>query len=274
MTPIKINDKIETGTSFKIAEFRKDIRKTKPHKHNKYIELVYFIEGKGDHTIDNNKIKIEPSILFVVRKEQVHFWNIETVPSGYVILLKKSFVENSMDKDMQQLIFKISKYPFLFPKDKDTIESLFAILLKEYNSFKKDNTIVIEGLFKVLLAKLCQSENKTIANRQTLYHKYIELLTIEKLDSARVEDYAISLNTTPQNLNNICRKEANISASTILSKFIISEAKRLLWYSNLSIQEISYSLPFKDNSHFSKFFKRTVGKTPSEFRANHKSVPQ
>jgi len=274
MPPIQINNKIATDSFFKIAEFRKNIRKTNPHKHNKYLELVYFTEGKGEHTIDHHNIKIEPSILFVIRKEQVHFWDIKTEPSGYVILLKKDFVENSMDKEMQQLITQISKYPYIFPKNKEVVANLFEILLSEYNSSIASNSVVIEGLFKVLLAKLLQAEKRTESNRETLYHRFIELLSTHKINSSKVEDYALLLNTTPQNLNTICRKESDTSASTILTEFIINEAKRLLWYSDLTIQEVAYSLPFKDNSHFSKFFKRVVGITPRVFRLNQISVPQ
>ncbi|MDW7690808.1 helix-turn-helix domain-containing protein [Flammeovirgaceae bacterium SG7u.111] len=78
--------------------------------------------------------------------------------------------------------------------------------------------------------------------------------------------YAELLHTTPQNLNTICRKESNKSATDILSSFIISEAKRLLLYTGMSVTEIAYSLNFKDNSHFTKYFKRNTGVTPNSFR--------
>ncbi|WP_152286119.1 AraC family transcriptional regulator [Flavicella marina] len=274
MPPIKIHNKIESENFFKIAEFKKDIRKTKPHKHHKYIEIVFFKEGSGTHTIDNNEIEIAPFIVNIIRKEQVHFWDLQSEPSGYVILLKKDFIENALDKELKRLLFDLSKYPYFFPKDTETVCALFAMLLKEYNANEADNDVVLEGLFKVLLAKLLQSETRKENTRESLYHKFVDLLTSYKITSSKVEDYAVLLNTTPQNLNTICKKESNVSASTLLSEFIISEAKRLLWYSNLSIQEIAYTLPFKDNSHFSKFFKRSVGVTPKIFRMNQQSVPQ
>ncbi|MDG2279468.1 MAG: helix-turn-helix domain-containing protein [Flavicella sp.] len=274
MPPIKIHNKIETENSFKIAAFKKDIRRTKPHKHHKYIEIVFFTEGTGTHTIDNNEIEITPFIVHIVRKEQVHFWNLQSEPSGYVILLKKEFIENALDKELKRLLFDLSKYSYFFPKDKETVTALFAILLKEYDTKVAENEIVLEGLFKVLLAKLLQSETRKETTRESLYHKFVDLLTSHKITSSKVEDYAALLHTTPQNLNTICKKETNSSASALLSEFIISDAKRLLWYSNLSIQEIAYSLPFKDNSHFSKFFKRSVGVTPKVFRMSQQGVPQ
>jgi len=54
----------------------------------------------------------------------------------------------------------------------------------------------------------------------------------------------------------------------VLSEFIISEAKRLLLYTDNTIAEISFLLDFNDPSHFVKYFKRKTGQTPLSFRKN------
>jgi len=263
---LKINDKINAIETIKIAPFRKNIRKTIAHKHNKYLELVYFTEGKGYHVIDNYKIEVNPSIFFVVRKEQVHFWNLETEPSGYVIIIKKSFIDNCLDNEIKLLISKITAFPYLYPEDKKSIEQLFQLLISEYESASRENNTIIEGLLKALLGKLLQSEKSSFTNSSTLYHKFIELLSQQNKFSNKVEYYANLLNTSPQNLNANCRNECEKSASEVLSDFVISEAKRLLLYTNLTIVEIAYTLSFNDNSHFTKYFKRHVNVTPSVFR--------
>ncbi|MGL4581499.1 MAG: helix-turn-helix domain-containing protein, partial [Flavobacterium sp.] len=74
------------------------------------------------------------------------------------------------------------------------------------------------------------------------------------------------LKTSPQNLNAICRKTLKQSASEIIAKHIIDEAKRQLLYSQNRISEIAYYLNFNDSSYFIKYFKRFTGLTPKEFR--------
>ena len=64
--------KIETERVIKIAPFKKDIRKTNPHKHNNYFEIIYLSQGSGFHYIDLNKYIIHPPEFFFVRQEQVH----------------------------------------------------------------------------------------------------------------------------------------------------------------------------------------------------------
>ncbi len=51
-----------------------------------------------------------------------------------------------------------------------------------------------------------------------------------------------------------------------LTAFRISEAKRLLAYSNQSLGEISRLCGFKDQSYFTKVFRREINLTPRQFR--------
>jgi AraC-like DNA-binding protein len=52
----------------------------------------------------------------------------------------------------------------------------------------------------------------------------------------------------------------------IISYVVIMDAKSKLKSTNMTIQEISYSLNFPNASFFGKYFKRHVGMTPLEFR--------
>lgn len=267
---IDIKNKIDSDKFFKVAPFKKDIRKTEPHKHSSYFEIIYLSKGTGRHAIDTQVFSIVSPTIFIVRKEQVHFWDIETEPSGFVVIIKKSFVEETLDKEIKQLLSKISAFTCLYPNDKNTVEILFQLLNKEYHENKDERNAIIEGLLKALLAKLLQSEkleNTISSHKDNLFQKFKDLLSQEKKLTNKVAHYAKLLNTTPQNLNAFCRKESNQSATEVLSEFIIGEAKRLLLYTDETIIEISYSLDFKDNSHFTKYFKRYTGITPNAFRS-------
>lgn len=259
---LETKNKINSNDTIKIEPFRKNIRKTLPHKHNKYLEFVYFSKAEGYHVIDSLKIDINAPIFFVIRKEQVHFWNLKSEPTGFVIIVKESFIDQCLDIDLKQLLIQISAFPYLHPKDSQTIEKLFNLLINEV----PENIHITEGLFKALLCKVMQSKKIEKSTRGKLYYEFIELLSRQKTLLNNVENYANLLNTTPQNLSINCRIESGKSASEILSNYILSEAKRLLLYSNKNISEIAYSLSFKDNSHFTKYFKRHVGITPSNYK--------
>ncbi|PWH85395.1 AraC family transcriptional regulator [Brumimicrobium oceani] len=264
---LEVKDRSNTAEGIKLAPFRKHIRKTTPHKHNSYFEIIYLTKGAGFHTIDTKQYAIKPPIVFTIRKEQVHFWDITKEPEGFVLIIKKSFIENCLDKDVKRLISNLSFHNCLFPQDDSAME-IYTLLLKEFSRNKDSNRLISDGLLKALLAKLLESVVYKVPKNgnNSIFQAYIDLLNQENKLTNKVSYFAALLNTTPQNLNAICRKEKGQSASEILSEHIISEAKRLLLYTDFTVNEISLQLDFKDNSHFSKYFKRHVTKTPLAFR--------
>lgn len=260
---IEIKDKSEADKLIKVAPFRTGIRKTQPHKHNNYFEIIYLSQGKGIHYIDQNEFQIQSPVIFFIRKEQVHYWNITSAPKGYVVIIKKDFVDQCYDKDLKGQLSKLSALTHLQLKDHTTIEQLFELLEGE------SNVLATEGLLKALFAKIMESTkslNTQIRITENLFQSYKDLLS--KTDELKnsVVHYATLLNTTPQNLNAVCRKNMNQSATQILSETIIGEAKRLLIYTDNTVSEISFLLSFNDSSHFVKYFKRHTGKTPQSFR--------
>jgi AraC family transcriptional regulator, transcriptional activator of pobA len=55
-------------------------------------------------------------------------------------------------------------------------------------------------------------------------------------------------------------------AGKVTREHLLLEAKRLLRYSGLPIAEIAYHLKFDAPSYFSRFFKKTAGLSPRNFR--------
>lgn len=262
---IQIKDKIEVEKLIKISPFRKEIRKTEPHKHNNYFEIIYLRQGSGTHTIDHNEFNIKTPTIFFIRKEQVHHWDMTSEPDGYVLLLKKGFIDQSLDNELKRILSEVSAISCLHLKENDTIEAIFKLLIGE-----KDFT-VIEGLLKALLAKINGSTipfNSTQNNKNNTFLLFRALLNETEELRNSVAFYAEKLNTTPQNLNAICRKALNQSAAEIIAEHIISESKRVLTYTNQSVSELANTLHFSDTSHFVKYFKRHTGTTPQTFRTN------
>jgi AraC family transcriptional activator of pobA len=268
---LQIKTKIESEKSIKVSPFRKEIRKTTPHKHNSYFEIIYLSAGKGYHGIDSKKYAVKPPVIFCVRKEQVHHWELSKEADGFVLILKKSFLDNSLDNGLKLLLEKLSGYSCLHLKEQKSIDSIFTLLVEECKNESISSFEVTEGLLKSLMAKILQVAKPQEQKKETksnLYQSFRELLNGNSGMKNNVAYYAELLNTSPQNLNAACRKAANLSATDVLSEFIISETKRLLIYTNNTVSEISFILDFKDVSHFVKYFKRFTGNTPQSFRSS------
>ncbi|WP_149913304.1 AraC family transcriptional regulator [Sphingobacterium cavernae] len=260
---IPIKDKLTQSKLIKIVPFDNTKHSTKAHKHNGYLELVYLFSTIGTHEIDGKRGEIQNPCLLVIRKNDVHQWTLTTPVVGFVILLKNEFIANSLDLEIAKLIEKIAKIDHLKLHNITTLKSILEILTTE------QNPIVIEGLFKSLLAKTIESNSPTESKQNvnlSLYDSFMDLLLDEPKIINSVAHYANILHTTPQNLNASCKKYTDLSASEIIANQIIKEAKRLIYYTQKSMSEIAHELGFSDKSNFSKYFKKRTGHTPKAFK--------
>ena len=64
-------------------------------------------------------------------------------------------------------------------------------------------------------------------------------------------------------------KETGETLASFITKEKMEEAKRLLRYSDKPMTAVSNYLGFSSPAHFGNVFKKTVGLTPSEYRAKH-----
>ncbi|WP_372753197.1 AraC family transcriptional regulator [Mariniflexile sp.] len=263
MNTIKVYDKISPVFDIKVEPFDVNKRYTKPHRHNKYLELVYFSKGEGYHHLDSISYIIEPPMVFVVKKEEVHNWEITTVPKGFVIIIKESFLDKTLDKHINIQLNKLRTIQKVKLSD-TSLKPLFKALCVELKQHVPQIEFV-EGVLKALLEKIIGSSYTEVTNESVDKMTDFMSLLIENPKND-VAFYAKNLNLTSQNLNQLCRKQYDKTASEIIAIEIIKEAKRFLMYTNKTMSEIGYQLDFKDVSHFVKYFKRHTGKTPLQFR--------
>lgn len=84
----------------------------------------------------------------------------------------------------------------------------------------------------------------------------------------QVKEYADLLFKSPKTLSNLFHKYGDKTPLMVIHERILLEAKRLLLHSDKSTEEITFDLGYKDSGHFSKFFKKQEGVSPSIFKKN------
>ena len=99
-----------------------------------------------------------------------------------------------------------------------------------------------------------------------LVTRFLEMLLdrTQVLDS--VSGYAERLGISPSYLNKLVRTQTRHSAMEWVEISRINWAKCLLKEGNLNIGEISAAIGVDDPSYFTRFFRKSTGMTPSEFR--------
>ncbi|MEJ5962531.1 helix-turn-helix domain-containing protein [Pedobacter immunditicola] len=105
-----------------------------------------------------------------------------------------------------------------------------------------------------------------LSRNEALSLRFLNLLTQNIATERTVQFYADQLAVTPNYLNKLSKKTLHKTARSFIDEMVIQESKILLHKSALSILQIAESLHFKDQFHFSKFFKKKTGLNPSAYR--------
>ncbi len=83
-----------------------------------------------------------------------------------------------------------------------------------------------------------------------------------------VAEYADLLFKSPKTISNIFSKIGAKTPLTYIQDRKMLEAKRLLFYTDIQIQEVAFKVGYDDIQSFSRFFKKQEGVSPSKYREN------
>ena len=158
-------------------------------------------------------------------------------------------------------------------KEQEKITTLLQVFEDE---FETADTIQGEML-RILLVRLIititrlgkqqyiSPENEDDA-KFNLYREYNIMVELNYRDHHDVQFYASALNKSPKTLANVFALYGKKTPLQIIQERIVTEAKRLLYYTDKSVKEIAGEVGFDDTSHFSRFFKKQTSSTPTEFK--------
>lgn len=155
----------------------------------------------------------------------------------------------------------------------NNIAALIGMFIEEYKSgdyIKTDMLLTLMKHLIIIMTRLARlqhfsevdyTDEKFDMIRQFNFH-------VEKnfRKEHKVQFYADLMNKSPKTLSNVFTLYKYNSPMTIIHERIITEAKRLLFYTDKSAKEIAFDLGFDDAAHFSRFFKNSSSKSPSDFR--------
>lgn len=226
-----------------------------PHRHS-FFSLVWLREGSGFYVIDFEEFEIKANRIFFVSPKQIHNWDYSENSEGYVLAIDGTL---GMELDLSYTF----PYIDIDEKTKDLLSSIFPNLIE---NFQRKNDIRTD------IRYICQqidrfAERKEIKSYVTNpYITSFKKLVSENHDQLyTIEWYADKLCISADKLNVLCRENTGTTAKQYILDLKITEAKRLLLYSDYNVNEIAFRLGFEDSSYFSRIFKKKTSFPPSGF---------
>lgn len=131
-------------------------------------------------------------------------------------------------------------------------------------------------LINVTRIKLAQSDVRHPFSEHTsdsvLMHDFKSLIDKHFREKHSPGEYADLLNTSLKNLGKVVKDNYQKTPTDLITERIVVEAKRELYLTTKPIKEIAYDLGFKDEYHFSRYFKRACDVSPQTYRNSLKKA--
>ena len=99
-----------------------------------------------------------------------------------------------------------------------------------------------------------------------LYNELFDAIVEHHREASDVRFYADLLNVSSRYLAQVTRRISGKSPKAIIDDYLIHEIELQLKSTDNTVQEIAYRFGFSSQAHFTKFFKKLKGVSPTEFR--------
>lgn len=255
-----------------IYKNEEQLERSFPHRHSFYV-ICLINSGSGIHVIDFEEFEVKPDRLFIVSPLQVHFWKLNSNTNISLIQFSERIIHfnNESVSSLLSMLMVKSNYLDLSSEQAKEVFSIAQKLEKETIENDNYSSDIIRG-YLIVLCRLIErmtyiKEGKNpIKSKESKVQLFLELVEKSFNQNKGVSYFASELSITPNYLNMLCKKQFGRSAGDMITSRIMLEAKRLLYHTKSDISQIAFELGYEDPSYFTRAFKKSEQKTPSEFR--------
>lgn len=242
-------------------------------------------EGETSVSFNLHEFKLKKDSIFIFTPKNVLQVNSQQYFKADVIAISPDFMRriNIDIKNMMPLFLKFVENPALTltPEESRSMRGMIAQIEREtrgpetHFSFDIVSGLIAATIYKVgdimyhYLAEHPEGQNNSHNRTEEYFKQFTHLLGEHFREERSVGFYARQLCITPKYLTTLIKRISGQSVSEWIDNYVILEAKTLLKYSTMSIQEIAYYLNFPNQSFFGSYFKRNTGMSPSQYKAQN-----
>ena len=257
------------------------------HEHD-FLELVYILEGKAEHTVNDTKMNIGRGDYFIIDYGTKHKY--KRIGQGTFKIMNCMFSPMVIDpslKNCRRFKELINHYLINFDTTllntnptshvyHDTNGDIFKLLNRmnrEYAAKKIGYQEVMRGQFIELLINIIRNitiEDTDIFDSNIVQYilKHVQKHYAEKIS---LQTIATKYNYSLNNASRIFKEKTGLSFQDYVQSVRIKESCRLLLNTTDTIPIIAQSVGYGDTKFFNQLFKRHLGVSPSEYRKSQRN---
>ncbi|AMP98496.1 hypothetical protein AY601_1581 [Pedobacter cryoconitis] len=240
-----------------------------PHSHNYYcLNLLY--EGKVTHFVDLQAQEIQAPALLLLNIDQVHIHNELKDCKITSMAFSADFV-HSQNKKLGNYLETVFSQSHIKLSDSalTELDKYVQLIQLENSKGNQQDFEIIKCLLNIILiqcARLSEETSKGVSHKQDLFTHFKEVLKKHYKHNHQVKFYANELNITTEVLNQLVKNASHKTPKQLIDERLFTEAKRLLYWSDITVREVAWELGFETDGYFNRFFKKYAGSTPKKFQ--------
>lgn len=239
---------------------------------------IVLFSGKGSFSVDFTEYDFSGNTVLFFTPYQTFAWLGDADAKMDMLTFHGDFycIEyHKKEVACNGLLFNnIYLFPHIQVTDKEFRE--LSELFRKIEIETASETIFSEAILKAylqLVLALCSREKKQqLMRAETEIALNQEITEIQNLlDKHFISErgasfYASALNLSPSAFSKKTKLLFGKTPTQLIQDRVVLEAKKLLHLTQKSVKEIAASLNFDDEFYFSRYFKKTVGLSPSLYR--------
>lgn len=260
------------------------------HTHQQY-EIYVFLDGKCTFQIENLFYDLQPGDILLINGKDIHKAFVDVNYHTYkrtVVEFTKEFIEPLLDVLNMPHMLDLFDAPHghLFRiKDEETRTHIFQLLDEMHELIVGKKSIYVDQQLKLILAQLLMKfESKVTAYLPNDIYSDDKILIVEEIyryisahyaEDLSLDNIADELNLSKSYLSHLFKEITGTTIMNFLMGYRLTQAQYSLKVrKDLNISEIAGLTGFESNAHFSRFFKKHIGVSPTDYRRIQKENSQ
>ncbi len=251
------------GSILAIERIDDDLAFRAPHRHA-FTQLVLIEAGSGFHSIDFVRVPIRPGELHLLAPGQVHEWQADPGLQCTALMFSEDVLDTvgALPDPLREMLL-LGAAPIAPTSEGVLRQRRLLDAIGDAGSLASARHLLAALLHECADALPAQGG---LCPHSSLTRSFMR--DVLRAPDARltVSSCAARLGVTSGYLAEQVVADTGSTPGRILRTAVAREAKRLLSGSDLSAAQVSSRLGFNEASYFSRFFRREVGCTPTEYR--------
>ena len=258
--------------------------KTDVHAHPDYGQIIFVRSGSGAVNLEGRSVPFEGPCVLLLPTDTVHGMRYDMDVDRWVVTIDVTYLKQINARLPE--FGRLWTVPLTVPlaDEPETAQQMFAIiaqLVQEIANKPSGHVVGTEALLTLLLLMLVRRShlNQVIPDEgpspkeSRLIERFRELIEQHYRQHLQLQNYASMLAVSLVQLRAACASVAEQSPTKMIHARLITEAKRHLIFGDMSMEQIAFGLGFSDAAYFTRFFRKEVGQSPSQFRITARHQP-